>query len=53
VADRAQADAVFWEAMACSEEPAWAQRLMWQGVRVGGRRAWEAGPGRYLVLAAR
>jgi hypothetical protein len=37
---RAQADAVFEEAMAASDQPWWRRKLMWLGVRVGGSGPW-------------
>lgn len=37
---RAQADAVFLEAMKATGEPAWRRTLMWAGVRFGGWIAW-------------
>jgi hypothetical protein len=38
---RAQADAVFREALAAQGEPGWRAWTMWAGVRVGGGQAWD------------
>lgn len=37
--DRSTCDAVFAEAMAATGVPAWRRKLMWLGVRIGGRGA--------------
>jgi len=47
---RAQADAVLYEAMAVTGEPAWRRWLMWSAVRTGGWWAWRTGPRRYSRL---
>lgn len=39
--DRRTADAVFLEAMRCSEVPGWRARVMWLAVRLFGRGAWD------------
>lgn len=65
VRDRAEADAVFLEAMAAplpfepdfpwqeapvSVKEGWRRRLMWAAVRIAGERAWDAGPDRFRRL---
>jgi len=50
ICTRAQADAVFYEAMAVTGEPRWRRVLMWSAVRVAGGWAWYTGPRRYSAL---
>jgi len=40
IGTRAQADAVFYEAMIALDEPWWRRWLMWAAVRAGGRATW-------------
>lgn len=44
--ERAEADALFSEALEAGGEPAWRRGLMWLGVRLGGWTAWDAAPQR-------
>ena len=47
---RAQADAIFYEAMQITGVPSWRRWLMWSAVRAGGHWAWYIGPRRYSDL---
>jgi hypothetical protein len=49
---RAEADALFEEALAAGGEPAWRRWLMWLGVRVGGWAAWDSAPQRQAAHVA-
>lgn len=48
--DRAQADAVFLEAMEADGVARWRRRLMWSAVRMAGGSSWDDGPLRFSVL---
>jgi hypothetical protein len=47
---RAQADAVFAEAMNAIGVPAWRRGLMWAAVRTAGGPSWDDGPLRFSLL---
>ena len=48
---KAQADKMFLEAMAIRGKSWWIRWPMYMAVKLGGRKSWESGPGRYAEQA--